>query len=122
MRSELRNLPEQELSIKERAHELYVEPTHTVATTKPFPTYLRETPAVPFSTFTKVMLWTVGVIVALLFAASLWRVAARHSPRRPAPARRPTARSALRHAPTAPSVRVINDTGCCPISPPPTWA
>jgi hypothetical protein len=97
MPSESRNLPEQELSIKARAHELYSQPQQQ--TTKPFPVYLRETPAVPLSTFTKVVLWIVGIIVALLFAAALWRAASGHGPRRQTRAPRPTARSAILHAP-----------------------
>ena len=51
MPSHPRNMPEQEHSIKERSHELFVEPTQGAAprTTKPFPVYLRETPAQPLS-------------------------------------------------------------------------
>jgi len=90
MPSESRNLPEQELSIKARSHELYFQPPHQ-ATTKPFPAYLRETPAAPLSTFTKVVLWIVGIIVALLFVAALWRAALGHGPRRQTRAPRPTA-------------------------------
>ena len=51
MPSDSRNLPEQERSIKARSHELFVEPerTGTGKPVKPFPVYLRETPADPMS-------------------------------------------------------------------------
>ena len=52
MRSERRNMPEQELSIKEREQELYDEPQEISSDgppVKPFPIYLKETPAVPMS-------------------------------------------------------------------------
>jgi hypothetical protein len=101
MPSESRNVPEQELSIKARAYELYLKPSNPTSTklVKPFPVYLRETPAVPFSTLTKVALWIVGIIVALLFLAALWRVLLGHGPRRQTRASRPTVRSAILHAP-----------------------
>ena len=98
---ESRNVPEQELSIKARAYELYLKPSNATSTklVKPFPVYLRETPAVPLSTLTKVMLWMVGIIVALLFLAALWRVLLGHGPRRQTRAPWPTARSAMLHTP-----------------------
>ena len=36
--------------------------------------YLRETPAEPLSPTTKAILWIVGIIVAMLFLAALWKV------------------------------------------------
>src|SRR5271157_1663231 len=68
MGSERRSMPEQELSIREREQELFVEPQDTPAAeppVKPFPIYLRETPAHPMSTEVKVILWIVGI--------ALWR-------------------------------------------------
>ena len=76
MPSESRDLHEQERSIKARAHELYVEPPLEAPAklVKPFQAYLRETPAIPLSASTKVVLWIVGIIVAVLFLAAIWRV------------------------------------------------
>ncbi len=48
---------------------------------KPFSAYLRETPAEPLSTVTKTILWTVAVLVVLVFLAAIWRVTHRRSPR-----------------------------------------
>ena len=76
MGSERRSMPEQELSIREREQELFVEPQETPAAeprVKPFPIYLRETPANPMSREVKVILWIVGIAVLLLFAVALWR-------------------------------------------------
>ncbi len=76
MGSERRSMPEQELSIREREQELFVEPQETPAAeppVKPFPVYLRETPADPMSTGVKVILWIVGIAVLLLFGVALWR-------------------------------------------------
>jgi hypothetical protein len=86
MTSQPRNMPEQEHSIKVRSNELYVEDTPESAprATKPFPVYLRETPAQPLSSGTKAIFWTLGFIVALLFLAAIWRVVHRHAPKRPA--------------------------------------
>jgi hypothetical protein len=101
MPTESRNLSEQEYSIKARAGELYVEPPRPASSqvVKPFPVYLRETPAVPLSTSVKVVLWIVGIIVALLFLAALWRVSQRHGARPPTPAPRPTEGTAVLQAP-----------------------
>jgi hypothetical protein len=90
MRSERRNLPEQERSIKDREHELFVEPTVAPAPQaplKPFAVYLRETAADPLSTEIKVVLWIVAVVVLLVFAAALWKTqrASRSRPPRGAP-------------------------------------
>ncbi len=76
MGSERRSMPEQELSIREREQELFVETQETPPAgppVKPFPIYLRETPANPMSTGVKVILWSVGIAVLLLFAFALWR-------------------------------------------------
>jgi hypothetical protein len=89
MPSHPRNRPEQEHSIKARAHELFVETTKAEADsrpTKPFPVYLRETPAQPLSPGTKTVLWLLGIVVALLFLIALWRVTQRRAPaHRPEP-------------------------------------
>jgi hypothetical protein len=76
MASERQNMSEQEISIKEREHELYVKPldAETPKSVKPFPVYLRETPAEPLSPTTKAILWMVGIIVTMLFLAALWKV------------------------------------------------
>ena len=83
MPSDPGNLPEQEHSIKAREHELYAKPVQSRHTkkAKPFPVYLREIPAEPLAGTTKVMLWMVGAIVALLFLAAVWRVTQRQRPR-----------------------------------------
>jgi hypothetical protein len=82
MPSHSRNISEQEHSIKQRSHALFVEPGQTAEApkpTKPFPTYLRETPAQPFSPLTKAIFWLLGLVVAALFLAALWRMS--HRPR-----------------------------------------
>ncbi len=93
MPSESRNLPEQEISIKSRSHEVFVkaETDESRRPTKPFPVYLRETPASPISSTVKAMLWLAGIVVALLFLASVWKLMVRHGPRRMAPPVRSTA-------------------------------
>ena len=76
MGSERRSMPEQELSIKDREQELFVESQEPLATgppVKPFPIYLRETPANPLATEVKVILWIAGIAVLLLFGVALWR-------------------------------------------------
>src|SRR5262249_46970570 len=75
MPSHPRNMPEQEHSIKARSHELFVDPTQDAAprTTKPFPVYLRETPAQPLSPLAIWVLWILGIVVTVLFLAALWR-------------------------------------------------
>jgi hypothetical protein len=91
MAHERGNAPEQERSIKEREKELFVaRQAGPVAKppVKPFALYLRETPADPMSMGVKVLLWAVGILVLLLFAAALWRIQRRtgRPPRAPAPA------------------------------------
>jgi hypothetical protein len=83
MPSESRNMPEQEHSIKARSHELFVEPTRAEAgkPAKPFPVYLRETPAEPMSGATKTLLLLTAIVVAVLFLAAIWRIVARSSPK-----------------------------------------
>jgi len=92
MPSESRNIPEQEASIKSRAHELFVKPEADAATraTKPFPVYLRETPAFPMSSTVKAILWFAGIIVGLLFLAAVWKLSIRYGPRQQAPKPTPT--------------------------------
>ena len=96
MGSERRSMPEQELSIREREQELFVDPQETPTgepPVKPFPIYLRETPAKPMSPAVKVILWIVGIAVLLLLGAALWRT------------QRP---SRLRRAPGATKAAVMN--------------
>lgn len=93
MGSERRSMPEQELSIREREQELFVEPQENPTAeppVKPFPIYLRETPANPMSSEVKVILWIVGIAVVLLFCVALWRTQ-RPSRLRRAPAARKAA-------------------------------
>jgi hypothetical protein len=82
MPAEGRHLPEQELSIKAREHELYVKRLpreHEGArASKPFPVYLRETPALPLSPLAKTGLWVAGAIVVALFVLSIWRITHPH--------------------------------------------
>ncbi len=87
MGSERRSMPEQELSIREREQELFAEPQETPTAdppVKPFPIYLRETPANPMSPAVKVILWIVGIAVLLLFCVALWRTQRPSRPRRAA--------------------------------------
>ncbi len=96
MPSQPRNMPEQEHSIKVRSNEMFIADAPTeVSRTRPFPEYLRETPAQPLSAGIRAIIWTLGIIVALLFVTALWRVVNRHGTR-PA-ARKPAARSAWEH-------------------------
>ena len=96
MPSESRNIPEQEASIKSRAHELFVksEADEGTRATKPFLVYLRETPAFPMSSTVKAILWFAGIIVGLLFLAAVWKLSLRHGPRQQAPKPTPATRSA----------------------------
>jgi hypothetical protein len=83
MPSHSRNISEQEHSIKQRSHALFVEPVQPAQIarpTKPFPVYLRETPAQPFSPLTKAIFWLLGIVVASLFLAALWRMSHRRRP------------------------------------------
>jgi hypothetical protein len=90
MPSESRNLPEQEISIKSRAHEVFARanPEDRPRPTKPFPVYLRETPAYPMSGIVRAMLWIAAIIVGLLFLASVWKLTVRRGPKGVAPSPR----------------------------------
>jgi hypothetical protein len=96
MASERQNMSEQEISIKAREHELYVQPDSETTPVKPFAVYLRETPAEPFSALTKAILWLVGSVVALLFLAACWRAATHHHAPSSRPKKaRPAAKTAM---------------------------
>ncbi len=97
MASERQNMSEQEISIKAREHELYVQPgPETKAKpVKPFAVYLRETPAEPLSPTTKAILWIVGTVVALLFLAACWRATIQHAPASRTRKTRPTAKTTM---------------------------
>jgi len=98
MPSESTDMHEQEHSIKARGKELFVgQPKpENAQPTKPFRVYLRETPAQPISTFTKVVLWIAGIVVAVLLLAALWRVSIRYGPGSQAPkSLRPDAKTAM---------------------------
>ena len=101
MPAESHNLPEQEISIKARSHELFVKsgPDLDTRSVKPFPVYLRETPAIPISGAVKALLWIVAIVVALLFIAAVWRLIVRHGTQRQrAPARPRAAPASSCHA------------------------
>jgi len=83
MPSHPRNMPEQEHSIKERSHELFVEdaPANPAGATKPFKAYLRETPAHPLSPGIRALFWVIGIIVGALLLMAIWRVSHRQAAR-----------------------------------------
>jgi hypothetical protein len=87
MPSESRNIPEQERSIKSRAHEVFVKQEKETVNraTKSFPEYLRVTPALPMSSTLKATLWFAAIIVGILFLASIIKLSMRHGPRRQQP-------------------------------------
>jgi hypothetical protein len=97
MGSERQNMSDQEISMKARESELYVSslPDGPSRPVKPFPAYLKETAAEPFSAGTKAVLWTVGLIVALLFLSALWRVSRGHLARPPARTSAPGSKTAM---------------------------
>ena len=65
---------EQEISIRQRGHELFrSDEERPASTTRPFEEYLRETPSAPLPTWVQALLWALAVVVALLFAVALWR-------------------------------------------------
>lgn len=69
---------EQEISIKERKRLLFEEDEPLaevipVGERKPFAEYLRTTPAAPLSQGARVVLWGVGVLVALLLILALFK-------------------------------------------------
>jgi hypothetical protein len=101
MASERQNMSEQDISIKAREHELYVQPESETnrRPVKPFAVYLRETPAEPLSPTTKAILWIVGIVVGLLFLAAVWRVSTRRAPVSRIRAARPEAKTAMRPSP-----------------------
>ena len=101
MASERQNMSEQEISIKAREHELYVKapPAEISKPVKPFPVYLRETPAEPLSPTTKATLWMVAIVVTMLFLAAVWRVSHPRGVRPRLEAARPTAKTAMRRCP-----------------------
>jgi Family of unknown function (DUF6479) len=92
MPDDRRNMPEQELSIKEREQQLFVESSEDQlqGPVRPFAEYLRETPAAPLSIEVRVLLWVIGVVVVILFAGAIWK-ASRSSAARPKPRPAPPA-------------------------------
>jgi hypothetical protein len=84
MSGERRDQAEQEVSIRRRGHELFVEEDAAPkAPARPFPEVLRETPAAALSGGVKAVLWAVGIVAALLFVAALWRLINRPNPSAP---------------------------------------
>lgn len=75
----------QEQSIRERKQELFAEEPVIVEHRESFATHLQTTPAAPLSGLAKGILWTVGVLVLLLFVAALSSGRAPRARRRPAP-------------------------------------
>lgn len=80
----------QEQSIKARKHQLFEdeEPVGGGGSSVPFEELLRTTPAEPLSGPVKAMLWAIGVVVALLLAASLLTSGKSRAPRKAADAAR----------------------------------
>ncbi len=105
MPTDRRNMPEQELSIKEREQQLFLESSHEQVQepVRPFAEYLRETPAAPLSVEVKVLLWIAAVVTGILFAAAVWkasRSSTAHTKPRPA---RPAAEDSTQVAPGLPT-------------------
>jgi hypothetical protein len=97
MASERQNMSEQERSMQAREHELYLKPLPEEANrpVKPFPVYLRETPAEPLSPTAKAILWMTGIVVAMLFLAALWKAFQPRGARPRTETDRPAARTAM---------------------------
>jgi hypothetical protein len=108
---------EEEVSIRERGQELF-RSDESPPTTRPFEEYLRETPSTPLPTWVQALLWALAVVVALLFAAALWRTIHRNK----APGRKPSTPGAS-SAPDFPRVPIAatsprsNSLACLPFSP-----
>ena len=102
MASERQNMSEQDISIKAREHEVFSKPLPDLASqaVKPFADYLRETPAEPFSPATQAILWMVGIVVAMLFLAALWRVSTHRAPVSRTRMARPTAKTGMLRSPS----------------------
>lgn len=86
MSGERRDQAEQEVSIRRRAGELFVDADADSASrgpSRPFSEILRETPAAPLSGAVKAALWAVAILAALLFVAALWRLINRPNPAAP---------------------------------------
>ncbi|WP_165246345.1 hypothetical protein [Paludisphaera soli] len=110
MSGERRDHPEQEISIRRREHELFVqESVASGGPVKSFPEYLREVPAAPLSAGLKAALWAVALLAAILFAVALWRLVNRPTPRTPSGRGRARASSpaAPRKAAAAPTATPI---------------
>lgn len=80
-----RDDPEQEISIRRREHELFRDHADELSggPTRTFAEYLRDTPTPPMSNGVKAVLWALAVVVALLFAAALWRSTSKTTARAP---------------------------------------
>jgi len=80
-----RDEPEQEISIRRREHELFRshadEPPE--GPIRSFAEYLRNTPSTPLGPGVRAVLWALAAVVALLFAAALWRSISRTQVRPP---------------------------------------
>ena len=95
MSGERHEQTEQEISIKRRGHDLFVdESAPSTGPTRPFAEFLRETPAAPLSAGVKAALWALSIVAALLFAAALWRLVNRPTPKPAAATKKTRSRSA----------------------------
>ncbi|WP_337176779.1 hypothetical protein [Paludisphaera sp.] len=101
MSGERRDQAEQEVSIRRRGHELFVEEQAPKGPSRPFAEVLRETPAAPLSGLVKAALWAIAIVAALLFAAALWRLINRPNPKPPRRARPRASAKAPRAAATS---------------------
>lgn len=105
MSGERRDQAEQEVSIRRRGHELFVDDDVARAgPSRPFSDFLRETPAAPLSSGVKAALWAVAIVAALLFAAALWRLINRPTPTAPRRARPRASAKAAAPIPATPTV------------------
>lgn len=112
MSGERREQPEQEISIKRRGQDLFIDESPvSTGPSRPFSEFLRETPATPLPPGVKAALWAVSIVAALLFAAALWRLMNRPTPK---PKPRPSATRKVR-----PRAKPVKKTDADLTAPPP---
>ncbi len=68
---------EQDHSIKARKHELFEKQTAS-GPRRPFTEYLEQTPPAPLSQAQKALLWTIGVMVLLVFFIAMLTMPSHH--------------------------------------------
>lgn len=115
MPGERREQPGQEISIKRRGHDLFIDETapSTTGPSRPFSEFLRDTPANPLSAGVRAALWAVAIVAAILFAAALWRLA---NPPTPKPKPKPTAPRKARPKATTPKKTDVQHPASPPIA------